>query len=171
MQLKIQRSQRQGGLSGKVIFWVDARIFLTAEEQANVSRYRLGGQVIYNSQASHKHLDKANEAVRQGSYLKSLASVAMAALNLNITISVLPRWVMRGSGVRVTQAAPVFLASQHTASLSIVSTSGTRVSHSDSAIESAFKPVLVHSSETSDGNGFRNAVSSTALNRNQGAPA
>ena len=31
-------------------------------------------------------------------------------------------FVMRGSGVRVTQAAPVFLALQLTASLSIVST-------------------------------------------------
>ncbi|MBV9570004.1 MAG: hypothetical protein JO056_02045 [Alphaproteobacteria bacterium] len=87
MQLKIQRSQRNASISGKVIFCLDARAFLTAEEQANVSRYRLGGQVIYNSQASRKHLEKANEAGRQGSYFKSLASVALAALNLNITIN------------------------------------------------------------------------------------
>src|SRR5579871_1342994 len=39
---------------------------------------------------------------------------------------------MRGSGVRVTQAAPVFLASYSTASLSIVSTSEVGVSQSDS---------------------------------------
>jgi hypothetical protein len=91
MQLKIQRSQRNAGISGKVIFCLDARAFLSAEEQANVGRYRLGGQVIYNSQASRKHLDRANEAGRQGSYLKSLASTAMAALNLNITIDGLQR--------------------------------------------------------------------------------
>ncbi len=83
MQLKIQRSQRQGGVVSKsVVFCVNARIFLSAEEQANVSKYKLGGAVIYNSQASRKHLDKADEHGRQGSYFKSLASVAMAALNL-----------------------------------------------------------------------------------------
>ena len=91
MQLKIQRSQRNASISGKVIFCLDARAFLTSEEQANVSRYRLGGQVIYNSQASRKHLEKADDAGRQGSYFKSLASVAMAALNLNITIDGLQR--------------------------------------------------------------------------------
>src|SRR5437588_9783986 len=91
MQIKIQRSQRQGGISLKVIFCLDARIFLTAEEQANVSRYRLGGQVIYNSQAARKHLDKADAAGRQGSYFRSIASVAMAAMNLNITIDSLQR--------------------------------------------------------------------------------
>lgn len=91
MQLKIQRSQRNAAITGKVIFCVDARIFLTAEEQANVSRYRLGSQVIYNSQASRKHLERADVAGREGSYWKSLASVAMAAMNLNITIDSLQR--------------------------------------------------------------------------------
>lgn len=91
MQLKIQRSQRSASISGKVIFCLDARILLAPEEQANVSRYRLGGQVIYNSEASRKHLERANDAGRQGSYFKSLAATAMAALNLNITIDSLQR--------------------------------------------------------------------------------
>jgi hypothetical protein len=86
MQLKLKRSQREGGTFTKtMIFCLDARAELTPEEQASVTRYKLGGQVIYNSQAAKKHLDKANEAGAQGSYLKSLASVAMAALQLNIT--------------------------------------------------------------------------------------
>ena len=91
MQLKIQRSQRNASISGKVIFCLDARAFLAPEEQANVSRYRLGSQVIYNSQASRKHLERADDAGRQGSYFKSLAATAMAALNLNITIDSLQR--------------------------------------------------------------------------------
>jgi len=88
MQLKLKRSQREGGTFTKtMIFCLDARVELTAEEQASVNRYKLGGQMIYNSQAAKKHLDKANEAGAQGSYVKSLASVAMAALQLNISVN------------------------------------------------------------------------------------
>src|SRR5690348_1688183 len=91
MQLKIQRSQRAAALSGKVIFCLDARIFLTAEEQANVNKYRLGSEVIYNSEASKKQLDAAAQAHAQGSYFKSLGRLAMVAMNLNITINSLQR--------------------------------------------------------------------------------
>src|SRR5947208_17047345 len=92
MQLKLQRSQREGGVISKnVIFCLDARVQLTQQEQANVNRYRLGNQVIYNSQAARKHLDNANAAGAQGSYFKSLASVALAAINLNISIDSLQR--------------------------------------------------------------------------------
>jgi len=90
MQLKLKRSQREGGLVSKaVIFCLDARIDLTREEQANVNYYKLGSQVIYNSDASKRHLDRAN-AQNDGSMtgaLKSLASTAMAAIKLNITIN------------------------------------------------------------------------------------
>ncbi|MEI9933145.1 MAG: hypothetical protein WDM89_22095 [Rhizomicrobium sp.] len=90
MQLKLTRAQRDGGLvSRSVIFCLDARAELTHEEQANVHRYKLGGQVIYNSEASKRHLDRAN-AQNDGSMiggLKSLASVALAAMKLNITVN------------------------------------------------------------------------------------
>jgi hypothetical protein len=95
MQLKLQRSQRMGGLTGKTaVFALDARIHLKNEERDSVQRYKLGGQVIYNSQASRRHLDAAKAAGSQGTtggYVKSLASVAMAAMNLNITIDSLQR--------------------------------------------------------------------------------
>lgn len=94
MQLKIRRSQREGGVISKnVIFCLDARVDFTAQEQHHITRYKLHNQVIYNSEASARHLAKA-DAQRDGSIggsLKSLASVAMAAMKLNISIASLQR--------------------------------------------------------------------------------
>ncbi|MDP2182361.1 MAG: hypothetical protein Q8K99_07310 [Actinomycetota bacterium] len=95
MQLKIQRSQREGGVMSKtVIFCIDARVEFTAAEQASITRYKLQKQVIYNSEASKKHLDSAagyQAGNSLGGNLRSLASVAMAAMNLNISIESLQR--------------------------------------------------------------------------------
>lgn len=95
MQLKIQRSQREGGVMSKtVIFCIDARVEFTPAEQASITRYKLQKQVIYNSEASKKHLDSAagfQSGNSLGGNLRSLASVAMAAMNLNISIESLQR--------------------------------------------------------------------------------
>ena len=95
MQLKLRRSQREAGLvSTNVIFCLDARADLTQHERSNLSRYKLYDQVIYNSEASRRHLDKSEAAGAEGSMrgsLKSLAYVAMAALRLNITVRGLER--------------------------------------------------------------------------------
>ena len=94
MRLLVRRSQREGGtLSKNVIFCLDARAAFTAAEQQSVTRYKLQNQVIYNSEASKRHLDRGDVA-RDGSMvggLKSLASTALAAMNLNITIATLGR--------------------------------------------------------------------------------
>ena len=91
MQLKLVRSQRESGVISKsVIFCLDARVQLTAEEQASINKYKLGGQVIYNSEASKRHLDAHQGALASGTaggIAKSFVSLAMAALNLNITIN------------------------------------------------------------------------------------
>jgi hypothetical protein len=96
MQLKIKRSQREGGIiSTNVIFCLDARVEFTPDEQRNITRYKLHNQVIYNSDASTRHLDRADAQRGDGSSirgsLKSLVSVALAAMNLNISISSLQR--------------------------------------------------------------------------------
>jgi len=95
MQLKLQRSQREGGVISKsVIFCIDARVEFTPAEQASITRYKLQKQVIYNSEASKKHLDSAagfQSGSSLGGNLRSLASVAMAAMNLNISIESLQR--------------------------------------------------------------------------------
>jgi hypothetical protein len=95
MQLKIRRSQRPSGIVSKsVTFMLDARLDLTAEEAANVKRYKLGEQVVYNSAASRKHLEAAAQAVGResaGSFVTQLARTAMHRLSLNITIDGLTR--------------------------------------------------------------------------------
>lgn len=89
MKLLLRRSQRSGSFSSSVIFCLDARAEFTAQERENIRRYKLGSQVIYNSEASKKHLEKGAMAAATGNMaggLKSLASLALAAMNLNISI-------------------------------------------------------------------------------------
>lgn len=90
MQLKLSRSQRDGGLvSTTAIFCLDARVQLSAQEDADISRYRLGRKTIYNSEASKRQLAKASvemDGSLAGS-LKGLAYMGLSRLNLNITVN------------------------------------------------------------------------------------
>lgn len=90
MQLHLRRTQREGGIVSKsVIFCLDARVQFTTEEQQSITRYKLVNQVIYNSEASQRMLER-REAANDGStmgHLKGIAFVAMAAMKLNITIA------------------------------------------------------------------------------------
>jgi hypothetical protein len=89
MQLKIQRSQRTGGvISSSVFFALDVRADYSRAEQDSISKYKLGKQIIYNSKAAQKHFDKAKDAL-DGSVtggLKGIASGLMARLHLVVTI-------------------------------------------------------------------------------------
>jgi hypothetical protein len=94
MELKIQRSQRMGGvMGGTVHFCLDIRADYSPEERANINKYRLGGEVIYRSGASEKHLANAAGQIDGSAkgYLKGLGSMALAKLNLNVTIASLGR--------------------------------------------------------------------------------
>ncbi len=97
MQLKLKRSQRTGGvLSSKLLFCLDARAELTAQERADVDKYKLGDSIIYNSETSKKHIDAGVAAAATGSALgiaKSMYSFAVARLNLNISINDLTKGV------------------------------------------------------------------------------
>ena len=76
-----------------MIFCLDARVEFTREEQAAISLYKLANQVIYNSEASKKHLERGaihNDGSMVGG-LKGIASVALAAMNLNVSIASLQR--------------------------------------------------------------------------------
>ncbi len=97
MQLKIQRSQRVGGVLGNtVVFCLDVRADYSPEEQSNIRRYKMGSHVIYNSRAAQKHLARAdaqNSRVREGTWgglaagwAVGLSSLAMAKMSLNISI-------------------------------------------------------------------------------------
>jgi len=90
MQLYLRRTQRDAGLIGsKMLFCLDARAEFTAEETNDVNKYRLGGQVIYNSERSKKHLanvDASLDGSAKG-LAKGLMYSALARMSLNITIS------------------------------------------------------------------------------------
>ena len=89
MQLKIQRSQRTGGvISSTVFFALDVRADYSRTERDSISKYKLGKQCIYNSRASQKHLDKfdQNNDGSMAGMAKGFVSLAMAKMNLNITI-------------------------------------------------------------------------------------
>ena len=102
MQLKIQRSQRTGGALGNTIFFcLDVRADYSPEEKSNINKYRLGGEVIYNSQAARKHFDQAGAHLdrtqsggtgeRAAGLARGLVSLALAKMHLNISIASLGR--------------------------------------------------------------------------------
>lgn len=102
MQLKLQRSQRAGGLTGSTIhFCLDVRADYTPEERTNINRYKLGGQVIYNSRAAKRHfetaeahLDRSQEGTvgnRVAGLARGAFSMALANMQLSISIASLGR--------------------------------------------------------------------------------
>jgi len=102
MQLKLQRSQRAGGVLGTtVIFCLDARADYSPAEGANIGKYRLGGQIVYNSQAAKRHLEAMDRHLSRvdsdrfrdqtAGLLRGVASLALAKMNLNISIASLGR--------------------------------------------------------------------------------
>ena len=90
MQLKLKRSQRSAGMLGsKVVYMLDARAELTNEERELVSKHSLGKLVIYDSVARQKRMENAAEKLSGGSLMgaaRGLASIAMAAMSLRVTI-------------------------------------------------------------------------------------
>jgi hypothetical protein len=103
MQVKLQRSQRAGGmLGGKVIFALDVRVELSREEAALASKYRLGSIVVYDSEArkrsaeaAYRHFDDAartpgiewsSTGRSLWSNARGLASAVRMALSLRLTV-------------------------------------------------------------------------------------
>lgn len=77
MKLLLRRDQRSG-LLGKVVFAIDVRADLSAEEKASIRKYKLGETVLY---ASHEMTDR-------GSGLLGLASrLAFKALTISVSIN------------------------------------------------------------------------------------
>ena len=96
MKLRLSRSQKQHGMVNKkgVTFCLDARAELTNEEAANVKKYALGKEVIYNSANTRRHLDNAIEENSSGKiigFIKGLMSFTMAKFSLSVTLDSLIR--------------------------------------------------------------------------------
>lgn len=114
MQLKLQRSQREGGVMSKnVIFCLDARVEFTAEEAANLKRYKMLDQVIYASEDAKRTAEGSAAAMARargtrfsadsvddmlfsatagiGGGLKAAALGALSAMKLRITVNSLQK--------------------------------------------------------------------------------
>jgi len=94
MQLKIRRSQREAGVvSTNVVFCLDARVEFTRQEQASLQRYKLGREVLYNSEAQQRLLDRsaANQDGSLRGNAKSLALAVFAATKLYVTVGSLAK--------------------------------------------------------------------------------
>jgi len=76
MKLLLRRDQR-GGMLGKQVFSLDVRADLSADERANISKYKLGQTVLY---ASHEITDR-------GSGLLGLATrLAHKAMMISVSV-------------------------------------------------------------------------------------
>ena len=94
MQLKVTRSQRTAGFTGKtVLFCTDIRAEYTEEERANINRYSLGGEVIYSSRAAAEHLERMGQQVDGSAtgLIKGIGSLLLAKMNLTVTIASLQK--------------------------------------------------------------------------------
>lgn len=76
MKLLLRRDQRQG-LLGKVIFTLDVRAQISAEEKANIEKYKLGKELLY----------ARNKDLPQEEGWKGVGKMIMFhALNLTISV-------------------------------------------------------------------------------------
>lgn len=95
MQLKIQRSQRMGGaMGGTVLFCLDVQADYSHPEADNIAKYKLGKQVVYNSRAAKRHIERAKDSADGGTvtgYIGGAVSLVRASLSLNISIDSLGR--------------------------------------------------------------------------------
>jgi hypothetical protein len=102
MQLKIQRSQRAGGMfGGTVLFCLDVRADYSQAETTNIGKYKLGNMLVYSSQAARRHMEKMgkhldrvqSDSIREkaSGLARGMISNAMAKMSLNVTIESLGR--------------------------------------------------------------------------------
>lgn len=102
--LKMRRSQRATMIAGNPVFMLDARVELSAEDYALVRKYKLFGEVVYDSKERQAHAANAEMHGKQGNVLtflmpwmsvykqaRSLVSVARAHLSLRVTIGSLTK--------------------------------------------------------------------------------
>jgi hypothetical protein len=88
-------------LGNTVFFCLDVRGDYTPEEQSNIRKYKLGGQIIYSSRAAQRHaatasayLDRVDsDLIREkaAGLARGGLSAVMARLSLNISIASLGR--------------------------------------------------------------------------------
>ena len=88
MKLILKRSQRSAGMLGnKVAFGLNARVDLSKEERDSIAKYRLGGEVVYSSDARERQIGKVGAAASgEIGLVKGFVAMAAATLSLKCTI-------------------------------------------------------------------------------------
>jgi hypothetical protein len=78
MKLLLRRGQRSGMLGGKIVFTLEVRADLSAEERSHIAKYKLGDTVLY----------ERNTLTDRGSGLLGLASrAAFRAMNISVSVN------------------------------------------------------------------------------------
>jgi hypothetical protein len=78
MKLLLRRNQRSGLLGGKIVFQLEVRADLTADEKSNITKYKLGDTVLY----------ERSSMTDRGSGLLGLASrAAFRAMNISVSVN------------------------------------------------------------------------------------
>jgi hypothetical protein len=89
MQLKLKRTMKTSGMLTKTnVFCLDARVQFTQEEADAIGKYKLGGEVVYVSEAAKNYA--ANSVNADGSFggaAKAWASFAMSKMALTVTVN------------------------------------------------------------------------------------
>ncbi|SRR6266481_3945837 len=99
MKLLIRRDQRNG-LLGKVVFAIDVRADLSAEEIANIRKYQLGDTLLYES-----------HSIQGGSGLLGLAS--RAAINATVRVSITVKDLAGGKKVECKDVIEMLAIEEH----------------------------------------------------------
>ena len=77
-------------MGGKTIFQLNIRAEYTPQEREEINKYKLGGEVVYSSEAAKRHAANASAHLDAGGgrgLAKGLMSAALASMNLNITLA------------------------------------------------------------------------------------
>lgn len=87
MKLLLRHGQRSGGLMGnKSVFILDARVEYAPEESQAIRKYKLGGNIIYRSEANQKKVAEAEAKFDNGRVFSGLATAVMSRNKMHITI-------------------------------------------------------------------------------------
>ena len=87
MKLRLQHGQRTGGITGKkAIFTLDARVEYAPDESEAIKKYKLGGTIIYRSEANEKKAAEAAAKLDSGHVFSGLATAVMSRNKMHITI-------------------------------------------------------------------------------------
>jgi len=84
MKLKLRRSQKTTMLRGTPVFQLHAVADLNGEERTLISKYGLSSAIVY---ASEEFKNNAAVAQSGGGLLRTLRAIAVASLNLKITVN------------------------------------------------------------------------------------